>query len=194
METAGTNEKNNISKLLSILMGKIQVAQQITFFFHLIVFVSFHLIPISPCYYFFFLSSIFLRSRLANLFCNMPCCAVRPAADAVQHSTACIWKNDKTVPKNCSLLLLGCWITGALLIIDHHNMDDVFRNNITELDWEFEQEAALLLKKGQFPWLCPSKPLLPLISEMHKLLFDKLSYLFFFLPSIIVKSAMCNQN
>lgn len=121
-------------------MGKIQVAQQITFFFHLIVFVSFHLIPIPQCYYFFFflffclaiVLEFFLRSRLANLFCNMPCCAVHPAADAVQHSTACIWKNDKTVLKNCSLLLLGCWITGALLIIDHHNMDDVFRNNITE--------------------------------------------------------------
>lgn len=86
--------------------------------------------------FFFFLSSngpgIFLRSRLANLFCNMPCCAVCPAADAVQHSTAYIWKNDRTVLKNRSLLLLDCRITGALLIIQHHDMDDIFRNNITE--------------------------------------------------------------
>lgn len=89
------------------------------------------------------------------------------------------WKMT-TILKNCSLLLLGCWITGVSLFIHHWDIES------RELDQEFEWEAALPLEeKSLFLWLYAAKSLL-LISEMHKLLFDKFYLIYFPSPFLLL--------
>lgn len=148
------------------------------FFFFLISYLCFQLIPlfiflpsnVPGIFLLLFFYFYFLRSRLTNLFRNMPCSAVCLEADAVQHSTACTLKNDRnTVLKNCSLLLLGCWITAALLIIHNQDMEAAFRNNTTENQTEYLSEKLpyFCMRKAGFPSFMMLSLCLLSVLEMH---------------------------